>query len=86
MCEKVITEDSLKGTFGQKKVELKRAITDLNVPNGSRDIPFQSQEFGEDGHRHFVGFQPHFHLNMTSQTQCCNTMKNESTISQESFI
>ena len=24
----------------------KRAITDLNVPNGSRDIPFQSQEFG----------------------------------------
>ena len=25
----------------------KRAITDLNVPNGSQDIPFQSQEFGE---------------------------------------
>ena len=23
-----------------------RAITDLNAPNGSRDIPFQSQEFG----------------------------------------
>ena len=23
----------------------KWAITDLNVPNGSRDIPFQSQEF-----------------------------------------
>ena len=64
----------------------KRTITDLNVPNGSRDIPFQSQEFGKDGHRHFVGFQPHFHLNMTSQTQCCNTVKNESTISQESFI
>ena len=38
----------------------KRAIADLNPPNGSRDIPFQSQEFGEDGHRHFVGFQPHF--------------------------
>ena len=46
----------------------KRAITDLNAPNGSRDIPFQRQEFGQDGHRHFVGFQPHFHLNMTSQT------------------
>ena len=26
----------------------------------SRDIPFQSQEFGQDGHRHFVGFQPHY--------------------------
>ena len=53
----------------------KRAITDLNVPSGSRDIPFQSQEFGQDGYRHFVGFQPHFQLNMTSQTQYCKTMK-----------
>ena len=41
----------------------KRVITDLNAPNGSRDIPFQSQEFGQDRHRHFVGFQPHFRLN-----------------------
>ena len=40
----------------------KRAITDLNAPNGSRDIPLQSQEIGQDGHRHFVGFQPHFRL------------------------
>ena len=48
---------------------------DFNAPNGSRDIPFQTQEFGQDGHRHFVGFQPHFDLNMTSQTQCCKTMK-----------
>ena len=47
----------------------KRAITDLIAPNGSRDIPFQSQEFGQDGYRHFVGFQPHFQLNMTSQMQ-----------------
>ena len=47
----------------------KRAITDLNAPNGSRDIPFQSQEFGQDGYCHFVGFLPHFQLNMTSQTQ-----------------
>ena len=53
----------------------KRAITDLNAPNGSRDISFQSQEFGQDGHRHFVGFQPHFHLNMTSQTQYFKKMK-----------
>ena len=56
-------------------MQKKRAITDLNAPNGSRDIQFQSQEFGQDGHRHFVGFQPHFDLNMTSQTQCCKTMK-----------
>ena len=56
----------------QKKT---RTITDLNAPNGSRDIPFQSQEFGQDGHRHFVGFQPHFRLNMTSQTQYCKTIK-----------
>ena len=30
------------------------AITDLNAPNGSRDIPFQSREFEQDGCRHFV--------------------------------
>ena len=53
----------------------KRAITDLNAPNGSRDTSFQSQEFGQDGHRHFVGFQPHFHLNTTSQMQYFKTMK-----------
>ena len=46
----------------------KQAITDLNEQNGSRDIQFQSQEFEQDGRRHLVGFQPHFHLNMTSQT------------------
>ena len=34
----------------------KRAITDLNAPSGSRDIPFQSQEFDQYGHRHFVDF------------------------------
>ena len=53
----------------------KRAITDLNAPHGSPDIPFQSQEFGQDGYHHFVGFQPHFHLNMTSQTQDIEKMK-----------
>ena len=58
-----------------KKIAKKRAITDLNAPHGSQDIPFQSQEFRQDGHRHFVGFQPHFHLNMTSQTQCSKIMK-----------
>ena len=46
----------------REKCKKKQAITDFNAPNGSRDIPFQS-------------FQPHFHLNMTSQTQCCTTMK-----------
>ena len=64
----------------------KRVITDLNAPNGSRDISLESQEFGQDGHRHFVGFQPHFHLNVTSQTQYFKTMKNESGISQESSV
>ena len=34
----------------------KGAITDLNAPNSSRDIPFQSQEFEQDGQRHFVDF------------------------------
>ena len=60
----------------REKCKKKQAITDLNVPNGSWDIPFRSQEFGKDGHRHFVGFQPHFQLNMTSQMQFCKTMKN----------
>ena len=55
----------LKGTSGRKKVKRKyksmknakqRAITDLNAPNGSRDIPFQSQEFEQYGRRHFVDF------------------------------
>ena len=41
----------------------KRAITDLNVPNGSRDIPFQSQEFGQDGHRTFCGFSASVFIN-----------------------
>ena len=59
----------------RKKCKTTRVITDLNAPNGSRDIPFQSQEFEQDGHRHFVGFQPHFQLNMTSYTQYCKTMK-----------
>ena len=84
MCEKVIKSIPEREPPVEKKVELKwksvknatkRAITDLNAPNGSWDIPFQSQEFGQDWHWHFVGFQPHFLLNMTSQTQCCDTMK-----------
>ena len=57
------------------KMQKKRAIIDLNAPNGSRDILFQSQEFGQDGHHHFVGFQSHFQLNMTSKTQYCKIMK-----------
>ena len=48
---------------------------ELNRPNGSRDIRFQGLEFEQDGHRHFIGFQPNFHMNMTSQTQLCKTMK-----------
>ena len=46
---------------------------------------FIVRNLGQDGYRHFVGFQPHFYLDMTSQTQCCKTMKNENAISQESL-
>ena len=46
-----------------KNTKTKLAINDLNAPNGSRDILFQSQEFGQDENPYFVGFQPHFHLN-----------------------
>ena len=72
---------TVKGKLRSKKLssyerEWKLKKNDLNAPNDSRDIfPLESQEFGQDGHRHFVDFQPHFHLNMTSQTQCCKTMK-----------
>ena len=34
----------------------KRAITDLNAPNGSRNIPFHSQEFEQYARRHFEDF------------------------------
>ena len=37
-------------------MQKKQAITDLNAPNGSWDILFQSQEFGQYGRRHFVEF------------------------------
>ena len=39
-----------------RKMKKKRAITDLNAPNGSRHIPFQSQEFEQYVRRHFVDF------------------------------
>ena len=75
----------VKGSLGAKnksssnerawKMQKKWAITDLNAPNGSWDIPSQSQEFEQNRHRHFVGFQPHFHVNMTSQTQSGKTME-----------
>ena len=53
----------------------KQAITDLNAPCGSRDIPFENQEFGQDEHCHFVSFQAHFHINITPQMQYCKTIK-----------
>ena len=40
----------------------KRAITHLNAPNGSRDISFQSQKFGQDGYRHFYRFSASFSI------------------------
>ena len=54
----------LKRTSGRKKSlaqmkereNTKQAITDLNAPNGSQDIPFQIQELEQYGFRHFVDF------------------------------
>ena len=60
-----LMETRLKGKLPSKKIKLKWnsvknaknwAITDLNAPNGSRDIPLQSQVFEPDGHHHFVDF------------------------------
>ena len=57
--------NNIKGNLWSKKVKLKwksvkntkkGAITDLNAPNGSPDIPFQNQEFEQYGRRHFVDF------------------------------
>ena len=51
-----------KITWAEMK-EVKNAKNEpslTSVPNGSRDIPFQSQEFKQDGCHHFVRFQPHF--------------------------
>ena len=44
-------------------------------PNDSRYISFQTQDLGKMDLCHFAGFQHHFCLNMTSQTQCCKRMK-----------
>ena len=56
-------------------MQKKLALIDLNPPNGSRDISFQSQKFEQDGISHFESFQPHFNIDMTSQMQSCRTMK-----------
>ena len=66
---------NLTQTTEHEKCKKKLAITDLNAPNGSRDIPSQSEEFEQDGRRHSVGFQPHFYIDMTSQTQFSKMMK-----------
>ena len=63
-----------------KRKSVKNAKKNEPSPTSMRQMVleifhFQSQEFGQDGHRHFVGFQPHFRLNMTSLTQYCKTMK-----------
>ena len=39
-----------------KKTKQRAIIIDLNAPNGSRNIPFQSQEFEQYGRLHFVDF------------------------------
>ena len=79
----------LSSSFSQKqekKLKIMKPLY-LNPPNGSQDIPSQSHELEQDGRHHFVGFQPLFLVNMTSQTQSGKIMKkNESVISQQSFI
>ena len=40
----------------REKCQKKWAITDLNAPNGSRDIPSKSQEFEQDGRRFSASF------------------------------
>ena len=40
----------------RENAKKKRAITDVNAPNDSRDIPFQSQKFEQYGRCHFVDF------------------------------
>ena len=45
----------------KEREKCKNVITDLNAPNGPRDIPFQSQEFEQDGCRHFVDLYSRFH-------------------------
>ena len=45
------------------------AVTDLSALNGSRDIPSQSQEFEQDVRRHFVAFQPFFHVIIISHAE-----------------
>ena len=54
-------------------------FTEFNVPNGSWDIPLQSQKSEQDGRRHFEDFQPHFHINMTlpKQSKYDVTLANE---------
>ena len=46
----------------------KRAITYLNAPNGSRDIPFQSQEFEQDGLLRYCAFIFSLSCNIASVT------------------
>ena len=46
----------------EREKSKKRAITNLNAPNGSGDIPFQCQEFGQDGHCNFVFFSASFSI------------------------
>ena len=53
---------SKKGYAQMKECEKckKRAITDFNAPNGSRYIPFQSQQFRQDGTSPFCRFSASF--------------------------
>ena len=63
-----------------------RAITDFNAANGSRDMPFQTQEFGQDG-RPFCRFSDAFSLKYdVTDAMLPDNEKNGSAISQESSV
>ena len=77
----VLTVEHLKGNSGRNKSwaqlkEREKCKKNEPSPTSMRQMVLEiCQEFGQDGHRHFAGFQPHFHLNMTSQTHCWRTMR-----------
>ena len=51
VSDEVFLEDA---RMKERKKCKKRAITGLSAPNGSRDIPLESQQFEQDGRRHFA--------------------------------
>ena len=69
------------------KNEKKEATTDLNSPNGSRDIPFQIQAFEQEGRRHFCRILASFSLKYDLTDGILpDDEKIKKSISQESLV